>query len=97
MVVITGIQGSGKTFLAKSLVNDLQKNGNKRKSVLICYLNQLQREPGEQVDIYKINDIFYELQEHDKFGETLTALDDFFESSWGSVFHNRHSIIYMGE
>lgn len=88
MVVITGVPGSGKTFLAKSLVNELQNNGYKMKSVLIRNLDQLQqvhsgnedqlqREPGEQVNIYIIDDIFHELQNHDKFEETLTALTEF--------------------
>lgn len=86
MVVITGVQGSGKTFLAKSLVNDLQNDGNEMKSVLICNLNQLHWNPGEQVDIYIIDDIFQELQEHDKFVETLTALSEFLSHAGETYF-----------
>lgn len=59
---MTGVQTSGKTFLAKFLVNDLQKNGNKMNCVLICFLDELQWEPGEKVNIYIINDTLYELQ-----------------------------------
>lgn len=73
LVVITGVQGSGKTFLAKSLVNDLQKDGNEMKSVLICNLKQLHWNPGEQVNIYIIDDIFLELQEHDKFVNSYSS------------------------
>lgn len=97
MVVITGVPGSGKTFLAKSLVTELQKNGYKMKSVLICNLDQLQqihsgnvdqlqREPGEQVNIYIIDDIFHELQKHEKFKETLTALNEFLSHAEETYF-----------
>lgn len=97
MVVITGVPGSGKTFLAKSLVNELQKNGYKMKSVLICNLDQLQhvhsgnvdqlqRGPGEQVNIYIIDDIFHELQKHDQFAETLTALNEFLSHAGDTYF-----------
>lgn len=97
MVVITGVPGSGKTFLAKSLVNELQKNGYKMKTVLICNLDQLQqahsgnvdqlqRGPGEQEKIYIIDDIFHELQKHDKFAETLTALNEFLSHAGGTYF-----------
>nr|XP_034307507.1 uncharacterized protein LOC117682956 isoform X3 [Crassostrea gigas] len=184
MVVITGVPGSGKTFLAKSLVNELQKNGYKMKSVLICNLDQLQQEhsrnedklqqghsgnedqlqqghsgnedqlqqghsgnedelqqghsgnedqlqghsgnedqlqqghsrnedelqqghsgnedqlqqrhsgnedqlqrgPGEQENIYIIDDIFHKLQKHDKFAETLTALNEFLSHAGETYF-----------
>nr|XP_034305309.1 uncharacterized protein LOC117682221 isoform X2 [Crassostrea gigas] len=97
MVVITGVPGSGKTFLAKSLVNELQKNGYKMKSVLICNLDQLQqghsgnedqlqRGPGEQVNIYIIDDIFHELQKYDQFAETLTALNEFLSHAGQTYF-----------
>lgn len=97
MVVITGVPGSGKTFLAKSLVNELQKNGYKMKTVLICNLDQLQqvhsgnvdqlqRGPGDKVNIYIIDDIFHELQKHDKFAETLTALNEFLSHAGETYF-----------
>lgn len=97
MVVITGVPGSGKTFLAKSLVNELQNHGYKMKSVLICNLDQLQqvhsgnvdqlqRGPGEQEKIYLIDDIFHELQKHDKFVETLTALNEFLSHAGETYF-----------
>lgn len=97
MVVITGVPGSGKTFLAKSLVNELQKNGYEMKTVLICNLDQLQqvhsgnldqlqRGPGEQEKIYIIDDIFHELQKHDKFAETLTALNEFLSHAGETYF-----------
>lgn len=97
MVVITGVPGSGKTFLAKSLINELQNNGYKMKSVLICNLDQLQqvhsgnvdqlqRGPGEQEKIYIIDDIFHELQKHDKFVETLTALNEFLSHAGETYF-----------
>lgn len=97
MVVITGVPGSGKTFLAKSLVDELQNNGYKMKTVLICNLDQLQqihsgnvdqlqRGPGEQENIYIIDDIFHELQKHDEFAETLTALDDILSHAGETYF-----------
>lgn len=79
MVAITGVQGSGKTFLAKSLVNSLQKDGKIKDSVLICSLNQLHWGPSEEIDIYIIDDIFYELQLYEKFKETLKALNEFLD------------------
>lgn len=118
MVVITGVPGSGKTFLAKSLVNELHKNGYKMKSVLICNLDQLQqvhsgnmdqlqRGPGEQENIYIIDDIFRELQKHDQFAKTLTALNEFLShagetyfiitipsSTWTNNFEDFDSMFY---
>lgn len=97
MVVITGFPGSGKTFLAKSLVNELQKNGYKMRSVLICNLDQLQqahsgnvdqlqRGPGDKVNIYIIDDIFHELQNHDEIKKTLTALNEFLSHAEETYF-----------
>lgn len=81
MVVITGVQGSGKTFLAKSLVHDLQKDGKIEKSILICSLKGLLWGPCEQIDMYIIDDIFYELQLYENFKNTLEALSDFLSNT----------------
>lgn len=62
MVVITGVQGSGKTFLARSLVNDLKKDVIMKYIVFIISLNHLYWGPSEKTDIYILDDIFYELQ-----------------------------------
>lgn len=88
MVVITGVQGSGKTFLVKSLVNSLQKDGKIKDSVFICSLNQLLWGPIEEIDIYIIEDIFYELQLNERFKETLEALNEFLNNA-----RNTHLII----
>lgn len=79
MVVITGVQGSGKTFLAKSLVNDLFMDGNIKESFVICSLSQLHFGVSDKIDIYIIDDIFYELQFQEKFKETLDALNEFLD------------------
>lgn len=88
MVVITGVQGSGKTFLAKSLVDSLQKDGSITDSVLISSFRQLQWGPSRKVDIYIIDDIFHELQLYEKFKETLETLNEFLDSAG-----NTHLII----
>lgn len=81
MVVITGVQGSGKTFLAKSLVDDLYMDGNIKESFVICSLSQLYYGASDKIDIYIIDDIFYELQLQEKFKETLDALIVFLDSA----------------
>lgn len=86
MVVITGVQGSGKTYVAKSLVNSLQMDGEIKDNVLICSLNQLQWGPSKEIDIYLIDDIFYELQLYEKFKETLTALNEFMDEAENVYF-----------
>lgn len=88
MVVITGVQGSGKTFLAKSLANDLQEDGKIMNRSTICSINELQWGTSEKIDIYIIDEIFYELQLYEKFKETLIALNDFL-----SVVGKTHCII----
>lgn len=88
IVVITGIQGSGKTFLARSLVNNLQKDGSIKNSSLICSSRELHWGPNEQTDCYIIDDIFYELQSYEKFKETLELLIEFFDRA-----ENTHIII----
>lgn len=73
MVVITGVQGSGKTFLAKSLANDLQEDGKIMNRSTICSINELQWGTSEKIDIYIIDEIFYELQLYEKFKETHSS------------------------
>lgn len=81
MVVITGIQESGKTFLAKSLANDLQENGKMMDSSMICSINELQWGISKDIDIYIIDEIFYELQLYENFNETLVALNEFLSNA----------------
>lgn len=80
MVAITGVQGSGKTFLAKLLVTDLKKNGKDMKSNWISNFSELlqitQKSIGE-FDIYVFDGTFYELQLDEKVKETMESLIEF--------------------
>lgn len=79
-IVITGVQGSGKTFLAKSLVSDLESNGNILRSTWISNISQLSEETEKhrsKEDIFIFDDVFYELQTDQKFTKTFQAINEF--------------------
>ena len=79
-VVITGVQGTGKTYLAESLVSNMEKESRKLKKQWISSLSQLLEEtskPTKNVTLYIFDDIFYELQLESEFHETLTIVNDF--------------------
>lgn len=82
MVVITGVQGSGKTFLAKSLVTNLKKNGTETKSVWISNTGDLRNTKAlGEFDIYIFDGIFHELQLDERFKETITVLKEYSKST----------------
>nr|XP_022301987.1 uncharacterized protein LOC111109987 isoform X2 [Crassostrea virginica] len=82
-ILITGVQGAGKTYLAKSLVAEFGKKGKKLEKVWISNLNQLSAKQNEQTgeDILILDEIFYELQTKSRVMETFKALQSFLESS----------------
>ena len=79
-VVISGVQGTGKTYLAESLVSDMEEKRRKLKKMWISSFSQLLEEkskPTRNVDLYILDDLFYELQLDSEFHETLTTVNDF--------------------
>lgn len=86
MVVITGVQGSGKTFFARALVTALKKKS--KSNIMECIwisneneLLQIKKKPIREFDIYVFDGIFYELQMDVKFEETINALNDYSNST----------------
>ena len=77
-VVITGVQGTGKTYLAESLVSDMKQNSKELREMWISSISQLSEEqskPTKNVNLYILDDIFYELQMESEFLETLTKVN----------------------
>lgn len=82
-VVITGVQGSGKTFLVERLINDLKKNRSKIKEAWISNLTALRQEIKLSTgkDIYVFDGIFYELQSYQRFRDTVNDLKIFLQKN----------------
>lgn len=90
MVVITGVQGSGKTFLAKLLVTDLKNNGTDVKSIWISDIIELpdyQTISIGEFDICVFDGTFYELQMDKKVRKTIEAL-----KGYKDIFKNLYLI-----
>lgn len=83
-VVITGVQGSGKTFLAKLLVTDLKNNGTDVKSIWISNIIELpdyQTISIGEFDICVFDGTFYELQMDEKVKKTIKDLKGYLDIS----------------
>lgn len=64
-ILIIGVQGSGKTFLAKSLVSNLKKNEIVMKSTWISNFSQLRQEtmkPIMKEGVFIFGEVFYKIQ-----------------------------------
>lgn len=78
MVVITGVQGSGKTLLAKELAADLKKKETKIVWISnIIELIQNQTKLLGEFDIYVFDGIFYEIQMDEKLEDTIKAAKEY--------------------
>ena len=82
-ILITGVQGAGKTYLAKSLVAELGKKGKKLENLWISDLTQLRAKQNKPIaeGIFILDEIFYELQTKSRVMETFNVLQSFLESS----------------
>ena len=75
-VVITGIQGAGKTFLAECLYEKCIDS----EKVWIRHLNQFPKEVDQNGRIsYFLDDLFYELQSEEEVKEVKNKIDALYE------------------
>ena len=87
LVVITGIQGAGKTFLAERLYEKCKDC----EKVWIRQLNQFPEEDDQHGRIsYFLDDLFYELQSEEEVKELKNKIDTLYE---GTVVKGNGQII----
>ena len=78
--MITRVQGTGKTYLAEYLVSDMEKTKEKLRKLWISSFSQLLKEtskPTRNVELYILDDIFYELLLEADFHQIVTVVNDF--------------------
>lgn len=100
-VVISGIQGAGKTFLAKRLWEE----GIRKDCLWITEPNAFSADP-EYGGYFVVDDVFHELQTEDEVRDIKSKLDDLYENvvvkgrgsiilSITSLIRKRYSVLFQ--